>query len=254
MNRSTDPDISVYNDSVYIVYGHENNKIQIYFSYSRDNGKTWVSNIRLTNSANHTLYPTIAVEIENIYVFWKDHQNGDVYFIISSDNGETWGSSERIPNGGGLIEFTVEANKYWVHIVWRKGFWNTGGTYYKGDIYYKRYKAPQEPIKAVINIDPDTLNLKSKGRWITAYIERSSDYDASEINVSSLLLEGSMPAEIHPVEIGDHNSNNISDLMVKFDRAEVEDIITPSSQVELTITGKTNSDIPLEGSDIIRIF
>jgi hypothetical protein len=33
------------------------------------------------------------------------------------------------------------------------------------------------------------------------------------------MLEGTIPAEDHPTEIGDYDDDGITDLMIKFDRA-----------------------------------
>ncbi|UCE38659.1 MAG: hypothetical protein JSW00_05365 [Thermoplasmata archaeon] len=102
-------------------------------------------------------------------------------------------------------------------------------------------------IDATINIDPDTLNLKSKGRWITAYITLSDPYHVNDIDISSVMLEDTLPAEW-----GDVQNDT---LMVKFDRAEVEDFIgTSQENIELTITGELANGTQFEGSDAIRVI
>jgi len=45
-----------------------------------------------------------------------------------------------------------------------------------------------ESIIAIIDINPDTLNLKSKGNWITAYIELPEDYTVADIGIDSIIL------------------------------------------------------------------
>jgi hypothetical protein len=39
-----------------------------------------------------------------------------------------------------------------------------------------------------IDIDPDTLNLKSKIKWVTAYIELPGGYDVADIDVGTVKL------------------------------------------------------------------
>jgi hypothetical protein len=112
-------------------------------------------------------------------------------------------------------------------------------------------KAVPPVIPAVIDIDPDTLNLKSEGRWITAYIEVPG-YDVSKIDVSSVLLEQTVSAEPRPTGVGDYDSDGIPDLMVKFDRSAVQSIVEPGN-VTLTISGKING-LLFEGSDTIRVI
>ena len=49
-------------------------------------------------------------------------------------------------------------------------------------------------MNASVDIHPKTINLKSRGRWITAWIEIPG-YDASKINISTIYLNGIIPAE-----------------------------------------------------------
>jgi hypothetical protein len=98
----------------------------------------------------------------------------------------------------------------------------------------------------IIDIDPDTLNLKSKGRWITCYID-IPDYDVNNIDISTILLEDTIPAEWGDVQG--------TTLMVKFDRSEVEDYIgVPQDAVELWVTGEFYDGTEFEGSDTIRVI
>jgi hypothetical protein len=103
----------------------------------------------------------------------------------------------------------------------------------------------QSTIEATIDIDPDTLNLKSKGKWITAYITLPNGYDINNIDLSTVMLDDVLPAEW-----GDMQGTT---LMVKFDRSDVEDLIgTPQEKIELKVAGKLTNGIEFEGSDIIR--
>ena len=124
-------------------------------------------------------------------------------------------------------------------------------------------------IGATVDFYPKTLNLKSRGTWITAYIELPEPYDVSDINVTTVFLDGAIPAESKPWAIGDYDNDGISDeLMVKFDRYTVTEHIwaklyhmgiEPSSfpkegvEVGLTITGLLNTET-FEGSDTIRVI
>jgi hypothetical protein len=96
------------------------------------------------------------------------------------------------------------------------------------------------------------LNLKSKGRWVTVYIELPEGYDVNDIDVSSILLNGLVPAELHPAEVGDYDGDGFPDLMVKFDRQAVQGILSPGSQT-ITITG-TVSGATFEGTDTIEVI
>ncbi|UCH31912.1 MAG: hypothetical protein JSV05_00465 [Candidatus Bathyarchaeota archaeon] len=116
-------------------------------------------------------------------------------------------------------------------------------------------------IVAILDIDPDTLNLRSQGSWITVYIELPNGHEVSDINVSTVLLNDTIPAESHPMDVEDHDEDNITDLMVKFNRADVIDFISNSLAstekfqiVTLTVTGTLSTLPQFEGSDEIRII
>jgi hypothetical protein len=76
-----------------------------------------------------------------------------------------------------------------------------------------------------IDFDPDTLNLKHKGKYVTVYIELPSGYDITQIDASTILLNRVVPTELHPTELGDYDFDGIPDLMVKFDRSLVGEIL-----------------------------
>ena len=129
-------------------------------------------------------------------------------------------------------------------------YWVTG--FAKDD--YPLMKPLWHFIKATIDIDPDTLNLKSKGKWITVYIELPDGFDILNIDTSTVLLNDTVQAEKKPVEIADNNGNGIPDLMVKFNRNAVRELLEgESGYVELKLTGKVEST-PFEGSDTIRVI
>ena len=105
-----------------------------------------------------------------------------------------------------------------------------------------------------IDFDPDTLNLKSKGKVVTVYIELPVGYDVSQIEASSIMLNGQVEAETKPTEIGDYDDDGIPDLMIKFDRATVQSILEVGDEVEIVVTGELTDGTPFEGSDTIRVI
>jgi len=126
-----------------------------------------------------------------------------------------------------------------------------------------------DSISATIDITPNTLNLKSKGNWITCRIELPEGYKASDIDRTTIMLNGSIPVDplwvdgpqdfvipLLPVHAGSHARNDgVSHLTVKFNRTAVEEFIVAQGitcgNVTLTITGEVDGE-QFEGSDIIR--
>ncbi|MHC4750240.1 MAG: choice-of-anchor Q domain-containing protein [Planctomycetota bacterium] len=109
-------------------------------------------------------------------------------------------------------------------------------------------------IRAGIDIDPDTLNLDSKGKWITCYIELPEGFDAGDIDVSTIMLNGEVPAEPHPTAVGDYDGDGVADLMVKFDRSATETLLEVGDAVQISVSGQLIDGTVFEGSDTIRVI
>ena len=94
------------------------------------------------------------------------------------------------------------------------------------------------------------MNLRSGGRWTTAYIKLPESYNVEDIDVSTIMLNDAVPAE---------NSKVCGrKLMVRFDRSEIIAHIYHVSgitygDVTLTITGQLTDGTMFEGSDTIKI-
>jgi len=107
-------------------------------------------------------------------------------------------------------------------------------------------------IDATVNIDPDTLNLNSKGKWVTCYIELPEGHEVSDIDVDSVSLEGLLEVQQSDIQDGM--------LMVKFDREDLAAYlevvlgVVPPVDVELMVTGNLTDGTPFEGRDTIRVI
>lgn len=125
------------------------------------------------------------------------------------------------------------------------------------------YGPPTVVITASADITPDTLNLKSKGKWITCYIELPEEYDANNIDMPTIIINGTIPVDSSaPTEIGDYDLDGTLDAMVKFERnsvvewlraTDIHDGTEKSTLVVIQVTGEV-SGIAFEGFDTIKIL
>jgi hypothetical protein len=130
-------------------------------------------------------------------------------------------------------------------------------------------------LTATVDIDPNTLNLKSKGKYVTCYIELDGA-DPAEIDLSTVMLNGLVPVAGFPIgpihELGDYDMDGVPDLMVKFSRSALiaslagpeaalrldergmDAAIEHGATYDMVVTGMLNDGMPFEGMDYIRII
>lgn len=125
------------------------------------------------------------------------------------------------------------------------------------------YATRKKEIQADIDIDPHTINLGSRGKWITCYIELLGVHDPRDINASTILLMDTLSPELNPKYgfvkseesyIVDHDGDGIYERMVKFDRQMVIEMLEPGETVTLTVTGRLFDGTDFQGTDVIRVI
>jgi hypothetical protein len=130
---------------------------------------------------------------------------------------------------------------------------------------------PCPKIEATVDIDPDSLNLKTTvDQWITAYIELPEPYNVTDIDLETVRLNTTIPAVTDPKYgfvtepeeyITDNDGDGILERMVKFDRAEVISFVRTNIElsgwrfknVTLTVRGEVAGEL-FEGSDRIKVI
>jgi hypothetical protein len=105
---------------------------------------------------------------------------------------------------------------------------------------------------ASLDVDPDVINLRSEGRWVTAFIE-ATEFDAAEIEPSSVRLEGIAPVEEKLASVSDRDRDGVPALELKFSRDALASLLTPGNQT-LRVTGSLLSGGRFEGAVEVRVI
>lgn len=108
-----------------------------------------------------------------------------------------------------------------------------------------------DTIAADLAITPRTLNLKSRGRWVHGSIELDPAFAPGDIDLATVLLQDSIPAELDRWCIEDADSNGVEELVTAFDRVAFQAIMPQGEYVPVWITGMVG-DQPFMGTDTIR--
>jgi len=145
-----------------------------------------------------------------------------------------------------------------------------GGSYIYSsvEIYTTSQPPPPPPtvVQANVDMNPNTLNLHSKGKWITGYVQLPEGYNPEYIDASTILINCTIQSVLDPQYefvtnsseyLVDHNNDGILERMVKFNRTQVAEYILSQGimcgNVTLTISGSLVDEAQFEGSDIIRV-
>jgi len=173
LSHSTDdseqPTIAVNKNNIYVVWqDYRNNNYDIYCTISRDNGKTWGRETRLTCNVSDSVYPKIAVDDNDVHIVWMDNRDGKwaVYYIVSRDNGNTWSRTIRLSPGNDSYDPDIAVCEKHIHVVWQDYGEITNINY--------RQKSNQPP-----HVESLTLSTTSthKNDPITIYIDGGDKED-----------------------------------------------------------------------------
>lgn len=195
-------------------------------------------------------------------VLWKGSVNIDENEhspVIADVDGD--GHAEIVsPGGTGVPYVSVLGDDF--HFARTRETWNQMSYYFsnvRGDLSITSDYTPwrthntwrtQLPefvdIEATVEIHPETLNLKSKGRWVSCIITLPEGYPTDDIIAGTVSLEEDIPAE-HALLTG-------YSLNVKFDRAKLADKLNPGSETVLTVKGQLADGTLFTGTDTIRVI
>jgi hypothetical protein len=101
-------------------------------------------------------------------------------------------------------------------------------------------------VEVAARFTPRTLNLNSKGKWVTLTLTPAPPVTPADLELSSILLNGVAVDPAAPVSISG------GDLIVKFSRADVAATLTAGDAVTLSVTGSVGKEC-FEASDVIKV-
>ena len=113
-------------------------------------------------------------------------------------------------------------------------------------------------INATVDVKPDTLNLRSMPELITAHIELRQRYNVSHIDVTTILLDSTIPIDFDaPVLVGDYNNNTVPDLTIHFNCTKVAEFIflkgITYGNITLEVSGRLYDGAIFTGIDVVLV-
>jgi subtilisin family serine protease len=106
------------------------------------------------------------------------------------------------------------------------------------------------------DIDPNTLNLDSNGKFVEANMGIPEGFDAMSLLCETVFMvagDDTIPA-LHICSIEGPDESGIYWLHAKFDRALVEDALPEGEAVELTVCGEIENVTYIKGTDTIAVI
>jgi hypothetical protein len=109
-------------------------------------------------------------------------------------------------------------------------------------------------VPAELDVNPSTINLGERGKWLTCYLEPTGHVDPAAIDMASLRFNHVVPADLSPTAIGDHDQDGMPDLMVKFDLDAARPTLVLGAAVRTIVTGTVGGSGVFLGVDMPRVI
>ncbi|MGB9756245.1 MAG: DUF4114 domain-containing protein [Candidatus Bathyarchaeales archaeon] len=198
----------------------------------------------------------------NVLFLGENTVNDTAYFLADEVFGLCLGSPEgyfyteawRNEDGKDHALVFVNPNASGYIIAW-EDLWNLGDADFQDLVI-----AALTPVNVCVRYCPRTLNFKSRGKWITAIVRLPKEYNVSDVDVSSILINGTVSADQRHYII----CKRWNLIVLKFNRTAIIELIKESLnetvchkksvKVSLTLTGKFFDGTPFQGTDKIRVI
>ena len=127
--------IAVWTNEVHLVWmDRRDGNNELYYKRSLNNGSTWSDDVRLTNNASISEYPSLAINFQSLHLVWNDDRHGahEIYYKRSLNGGLSWGADTRITNNAGdSYKASVAVSDTTVHVAWEDLRNGTSEIFYK---------------------------------------------------------------------------------------------------------------------------
>jgi len=120
--------------------------------------------------------------------------------------------------------------------------------------------ATSTTLGAEVDVNPDTLNTRSRGRYMTVYIELPAGMDPNDIDPTTVTLTygGTVLTALAfpPPGVEDYDLDTVDELMVKFSRRDLIAAVSGGGNqtVELSVAGVLQDGTAFDGTDSLRVL
>jgi YVTN family beta-propeller protein len=109
------------------------------------------------------------------------------------------------------------------------------------------------PAETTLDMDPNSLSLKSKGKSVNAALQFPSYLNPVDLVLSSVLLNGTLAADTSGFVLLDKNGDGIDEAHVKFSRPAMYQLLPQGEHIPVVVTGTVGTRT-FTASDTIRVF
>ena len=112
---------------------------------------------------------------------------------------------------------------------------------------------PRGRIRAEVAVDPSGSGTTEPGEWLTTYIELPAGLPLEDIDMTTLLLNGSIPSGGAISSAGDVDKDGIPDLEARFIRADARRVLNRfGADREVVVTGRLKSGLLFEARELAK--
>jgi hypothetical protein len=112
---------------------------------------------------------------------------------------------------------------------------------------------PRGRIRAEVAVDPSGSGTTEPGEWLTTYIELPAGLPLEDIDMTTLLLNGSIPSGGATSSAGDVDKDGIPDLEARFIWADALRVLNRfGADREVVVTGRLKSGLLFEARELSK--